>query len=103
MAENNRGDSRELMLLEIRKGWYELTESYREVDLAVKLAAQAEESLRVNDDSYRQGLSLLSDLLDAQAMFQQSRSRLADARKGNRLKLIRYLHATGRYVEAERL
>ena len=103
MAENNRCDNSELMLLEIRKGWYELTESYREVDLAVKLASQAEENLRVNDDSYRQGLSLLSDLLDAQAMFQQSRSRLADARKGNRLKLIRYLHATGRYAEAERL
>ncbi len=100
IAENRLRDGGELLQLQMQQVWFELTQSYREIELAEKLVAQSEESLKVSEDSYRQGVSLMSDLLDAQAGLQTARSRLIDARAGNRLKTIRYLIVTGRSQEA---
>lgn len=103
IARNNQRDGEELLLLEMQKTWYELSESYKEIELTEKLVEQAEENLRVSTDAYRQGLGLMSDLLEAQAGLQQARARRIDALAGNRIKLVHYLHATGRYEEARRL
>lgn len=103
IARNNQRDGGELLRLQMQKTWFELTQSFREIELAEKLVAQSEENLKVNQDSYRQGISLLSDLLDAQAGLQSAHSRLIDARVGNRKKTIQYLIVTGRTDEARRM
>jgi outer membrane protein len=96
IARNNLRDGGEMLQLQMQKAWYELGESYREIELAQKLVEQSEENLKVNEESYRQGISLLSDLLDAQAGLQQARSKLIDAMAGNRVKTVNYLIVTGR-------
>jgi outer membrane protein len=97
IAENTLKDTSELLLLEMQKAWFELTESYKEIALAEELVKQAEENLKVSQDGYRQGVVNISDLLEAQALLQQARVQEIDSRAGNRIKLLNYLHVTGRY------
>lgn len=97
IAENTLKDTSELLLVQMQKALYEFTESYREITLAEELVKQAEENLKVNEDSYKQGVVNVSDLLDAQALLQQARTKDIDARAGNRVKFLNYLQITGRY------
>jgi outer membrane protein TolC len=97
IAENRLKDTSELLLLQMQKAWYELTETYTEISLAEELVRQAEENLKVSQDGYRQGVVNITDLLDAQALYQQARVQNIDARANNRVKLIHYLQVTGRY------
>ena len=63
------------------------TESYNDLE---------EENLKVNQDSYENGLSNVSDLLEAQALRQQAHDRLTDAMAQYRVKTVYYVQVTGR-------
>ncbi len=96
IAQNSFEENRELLRLQIRKAWYDLTDAYRQALLAEEAVAQAEENLAVNQDSYDNGLCAVSDLLEAQAMLQQARDRRTDGRAAYWLARTGYLQATGR-------
>jgi hypothetical protein len=76
MAENALKENSELLLLEMEKAWQDLTVAYRQVLLNEEVRRQAEENLKVNRDSYANGLSNLSDLLDAQAALQLTKDQV---------------------------
>lgn len=57
---------------------------------------QADENLKVNDDSYTNGLVNVSDLLEAQAMQNQALNDLTDAKAQYVVKKTTYLQVTGR-------
>lgn len=97
IAENTLKDTSELLLLQMQKGWYELTETYKEISLAEELVKQAEENLKMSQDGYKQGIVNITDLLDAQALYQRARVQDIDARANNRVKFLHYLQVTGRY------
>jgi len=80
----------------MEKAWQDLTDAGKQVLLSREATAQAEENLKVNEDSYENGLSNVSDLLDAQAMLQQTRDQLTDSLAQYRVKLVYYLQVTGR-------
>jgi outer membrane protein len=86
----------ELMLLELEKAWLDLSDAYRQIRLSVDACAQAEEQVKVNQDSYDSGVSTLSDLLDAQAEEQRTRDQLTEARAKYQILLVTYLQMTGR-------
>jgi outer membrane protein len=96
IAENALKESSELLLLQMQKAWQEVTDGYTQVRLGDEAAAQAQENLSVNHDGYKNGLTSLSDLLEAQAALQQANDRITDARASYRLKILAYLQATGR-------
>lgn len=58
--------------------------------------AQAQENLKLNEVSYENGLSTLTDLLEAQAMLQQMNDQSTDARANYRNHVVSYLQVTGR-------
>ncbi len=97
IAENTLKDSSELLMVQMQKAWYELTESYKEVSLAGELVKQSEENLKETQDAYKQGVITISDLLEAQALNQEAKVKDIEARAGNRVKLVNYLQVTGRY------
>ena len=72
-AEYSRQNANELLLVQMRKLWNELEESYKQVKLSEESIATAEENVRLNTDYYKAGTVTLSDLLDAQSLLQQSR------------------------------
>jgi len=58
--------------------------------------AQAEVNLKVNEESFDNGMIDVSGLLEAQAMRQQALDQAADAAAGYRLKVVYCLQVTGR-------
>ena len=96
IAKNNLKDNSELLLLQMQKGWQDFTDAYKQVLLSEEAKAQAEENLKVNQDSYNNGMTSVSDLLEAQVLQQQMNDQLTDAKASYRSKQITYLQVTGR-------
>jgi outer membrane protein TolC len=96
IAENNFKNNSELLVLQIEKTWQDLTDAYKQYLLSDESKAQAEENFKVNDDSYKNGLTTVSDLLEAQALLQQTQDQLTDAKANFIVKKTTYLQATGR-------
>lgn len=96
IAVNTKEDNAGLLLLQMQKGFRDLLDAHQQVRLSEEAVAQADENLKVNQDSYVNGLSALSDLLEAQALQQQVHDQLIDARAGYRKSLVAYLQMTGR-------
>jgi outer membrane protein len=96
IAQNTMKDNSELLLLQMQKSWQDLTDAYKQVHLSEEAKSQADENLKVNRDSYSNGMSNLSDLLEAQALQQQMNDQLTDAKASYRSKQIVYLQVTGR-------
>jgi outer membrane protein TolC len=96
IARNDLKDRSELLLLQMQKAWQDFGDSYKQLLLAEEAKAQAEENLKINEDSYRNGLTSVSDLLEAQAMLQQTCDQLTDSRADYMIKKTQYLQATGR-------
>jgi outer membrane protein TolC len=96
IAQNTMKDNSELLLLQMQKAWQDLTDAYKQVHLTQEAKSQADENLKVNQDSYSNGMSNLSDLLEAQALQQQMNEQLTDAKASYRGKQITYLQVTGR-------
>ena len=64
--------------------------------LPIQAIASATENLRQNREFYRAGTSSLTELLDAETLYTQSRDKLTEARASYRTAVARYLRVTGR-------
>lgn len=96
ITENDLKDKTELLLLQMEKARQDLNDAYSQVALSRESEEQAEENLRLTNDSYINGLVNVSDLLEAQTILQNAQSVLSDAEADYRIKQIYYLQATGR-------
>jgi outer membrane protein len=96
IAENNFKNNSELLILQMEKAWQDLADSYKQYLLSEESKTQAEENMKVNDDSYKNGLINVSDLLEAQALLQQTQDQLTDAKTNYIVKKTNYLQVTGR-------
>lgn len=95
-AETDRRDQGELLVIRMQKAWNDLTEAYEQLAIAKESIAQSEENLRLNTDYYRVGTATISDLLDAQTLYQQSRDKYVEMFAQYEVKRTEYLQATGR-------
>lgn len=95
-AENRLADNSELIVIAMNKAWNDVQDAYKQILIAQSSIEQSSENLRLNEDCYRAGTITMSDLLDAQTMFQQSRDKYVDAYAQFQIKIVEYLQATGR-------
>ena len=86
----------ELLVIRIHKAWNDLSDAYRQLAIARESIAQSEENLRLNTDYYEAGTSSVSDVLDAQTLYQQSRDQYVESITNYEVKKREYLQATGR-------
>jgi outer membrane protein TolC len=96
IAKNNFKNNSELLVLQIEKAWQDFSDAYKQYLLSEESKAQAEENFKVNEDSYKNGISTVSDLLEAQALLQQTQDQLTDAKTNCIVKKTTYLQVTGR-------
>ena len=89
-------DGNEKLQLKMQQSWNLLTESYKQIVLAESAVKESEENLRMQTNNYKTGVSSLSELLDAQSLFQKSRNRYTDACINYQMKVTQYLQDTGR-------
>lgn len=96
VAALQRDELKEKMELEIQKSLQAYNESEARVRLTKRSLNQAEENLRESSDRFESGLETLSNLMEAQAMWQQAHSELIRANSAFRIAETGYLKAAGR-------
>jgi outer membrane protein TolC len=94
-AEEQLADNSELLKIRMQNAWNNVEESRQQLEIALRSIEQAEENLRLNRDYYKAGTSKMSDLLEAQLLYQQSLDRRTDAFADYQNKLLEYRQATG--------
>ena len=94
-AQEQLADNAELLTIRMQNAWNGVEESYQQLRLTQRSIEQAEENLRLNRDYYRAGTSRMSDLLEAQMLYQQSLDKHTDAFANYQNKLLEYRQATG--------
>lgn len=90
IALNTKDEYEQLMSLQARQLWDDICDLARQVEIYRETIAQSEENLRLNKDYYDAGMSPLSDFLEAQAIFQQSRDQYVDKCIEYKLKVLEY-------------
>ena len=95
-AVEQMDDNAQLLRIRMQGAWNDVEEAYRQLDIAKRSIAQAEENLRICRNTYRAGTITMSDLLQAQLLYQQALDKRTDALSDYQNKVVAYRHAVGR-------
>ena len=95
MAQLELSDLTEKMQLELEQARLAASEAQTEVEITRKAVVQAEENLKLSRAQYEAGLEPLSDLLDAQALWQEAKAAEVSARCARFLSHTRCRKAAG--------
>lgn len=95
-AQLSLHDNSEMLQLQMVNKWNKVNESYRQVELALKSIEQSEENLRLQNNQYQAGVRTMSDLLEAETIFQRSRDQFVDSFTTYQVSCAEYLKVTGR-------
>ena len=77
--QNSLIDTQEQLEVDILTAWSNLTEAYKQIDIARTSVEQATENLRLSHDQYNAGTETLTNLLDAETLHRQAQNTLSDA------------------------
>jgi len=94
-AEEQLEDNSELLKIRMQNAWNNVQESYQQLIIAQRSIEQAQENLRLNRNYYNAGTSKMSDLLQAQLLYQQAQDKRTDAFSDYQNKLLEYKHSIG--------
>ena len=95
ITQSNQQNSNEQLQLQIQQRWLNLQAAYKRVQIADAAVGQTTENLAVNRDTYKNGLSTLNDLLEAQAQMQQAADERSEAYTAFQVSQTAYKLATG--------
>lgn len=95
-AEEQFADNVDLLRIRQHKALNDVIEAAQQVDIAHQSIAQAEENLRIQRDCYRAGTLRMSNLLEAQLLYQQTLDKYVDAQAEYQNRLLEYKQAGGR-------
>lgn len=96
IASNDLKDVEDQLKIAIMKSWYDLLDAYKQIDYSRENQELAEENLRVTRDNFSSGLNNVSDLMDAQRMYQQAQTEMVRAFANYQEKEGTYLFHSGR-------
>lgn len=94
-AEDQLEDNSQLLQIRMQNAWNSVQESYQQFLLAQRSIEQAQENLRLNRNYYNAGTSKMTDLLQAQLLYQQACDKHTDAFADYQNKLLEYRHSIG--------
>ena len=94
-AIEQRDDASELLKIKMQQAWNNVNTSYRQLSIAHRNIEQAKENLRLNQDYYKAGISKMSDLLEAQLLYQQACDKRTDAYIEYQNSLLEYRMSVG--------
>ena len=94
-AQEQLTDKAQLLTIRMQNAWNNVVEARQQLLIAQHSIEQSEENLRLHRDFYRAGTCKMSDLLEAQLLFQQSRDKYTDAYADLQNKILEYEQSTG--------
>jgi outer membrane protein TolC len=86
-----------LLALQITQAQNELSQNYFDISNAQKSLEQAKENMKVTRDNYDAGITKMSDLLEAQSVYQGAKDSLIEAKCNYQISMARYKQATNTY------
>lgn len=95
-AEILLNDNKDLLIIQMQHAWDSLNEAYKQAEIAHLSIEQSAENLRLNTDYYKAGTVTMSELLEAQSLYRQSRDKYVEVYTHYELKKREYLQLTGR-------
>lgn len=101
-VERNRlelEDNSQLMGLQARQSAINLDDGWTLIKTAETAMKLADENLRVMQDRYNEGMSTLTDLMDAQNQWHQAKSDMIEATTQYQIYKVEWLRATGKLGE----
>lgn len=101
-AQYELQDAREKIRMEVKKKRYEYNEKVKKVRMTRLSMEQAKENLELTRNNFEEGMLKTSDLLEAQAMYQDARSKHIDAMTELRLKQTALQKAAGKLLQQYR-
>ncbi len=96
-ANYRLNETSELLALQITQVQNELNQNFFNIGNAEKSLAQARENLKVTRDNYDAGVTGMSDLLEAQSVYQGALDRLTEAKCNYQISRARYMQAINNY------
>ena len=99
MTQLNLEKSAQLMELEVASTRFNIKDAQKRIEMCRDALAQAKENLRISQAEYEIGTESLSNLLEAQAQWQDAWSQWVDAKAILQLSETEYLKAIGRLGE----
>ena len=94
-AEEQLDDNAQLLQIRMQNAWNNVQESYQQLLLAQRSIEQAQENLRLNRNYYNAGTTKMSDLLQAQLLYQQALDKRTDSFSDYQNKLLEFRHSIG--------
>ena len=94
-AQDQLADNAQLLTIRMQNAWNSVVEARQQLDIARRSIEQSEENLRLHRDYYRAGTCKMSDLLEAQLLYQQSCDKHTDAYADLQNKLLEYRQSIG--------
>ena len=94
-AIDEQRDKAQLLQIRMQNAYNNVVEASQQLDIAQRSIEQSEENLRLHRNFYKAGTTKMSDLLEAQLLYQQSLDRRTDAYAVLQNKILEYRHATG--------
>lgn len=95
IVKNNFEDGVRQIKTGILKAWYDVVDAYDQINLANESFESATENMKVNQDNYASGLAGITEVLDAQAAYQEASSDRVTAFANYRNKIAVYKYMTG--------
>lgn len=94
-AVDNKRDQGQLLVIRMQNAWNSVVEAYKQLAIAQRSIEQASENLRLNRDFYSAGTTQMSDLLEAQTLYQQALDSRTEAFAQYQLCIVDYKQALG--------
>ena len=94
-ADEQLADNSELLKIRMQKARNDVEEARQQLAIAQRSVEQAEENLRLNRNFYQAGTTKMSDLLEAQMLYQQALDKKTDAFANCQNKLLEYRQSMG--------
>ena len=95
-AIDEQRDKAELLKIRMQNAYNNVVEARQQLDIAQRSIEQSEENLRLHRNFYKAGTTKMSDLLEAQLLYQQALDRRTDAYADLQNKILEYRQAIGR-------
>ena len=94
-AQEQLTDNAQLLTIRMQNAWNSVVESQHQLTIARRSIEQSEENLRLHRDYYRAGTCKMTDLLEAQLLYQQSCDKHTDAFADLQNKILEYRQSIG--------
>ncbi len=96
IARTQLEDDSQMLIIAMANAWNDLKTAYQQMEISKESISQSAENLRLNQNFYNAGTTTITDLLNAQTLYQQSQDKFVDAFGKFQIKKLAYLQATGR-------